>query len=137
MSGSFSFTDVTSYAASTPFTVAQVVNIFRYCGYPAYTHFGWVFEADFATLLLRLQWMAPAEAEVVTSNYLAVLPGLESAIDTASANLDTDQAAVWKHNRDEVAHRTALYNQKRRQLCAFVGVSPGAGLRQAGSIVRG
>ena len=133
MSGSF--TSVDAYSASTPFTTAQVVAIIRYCGYPAYSHYGWVFEGDYATLLLRLQNMAAEEAAVVTDTYLAVLPGLETAIDDAAANLDTDQAAVWKHNKSEVADRTALYNQKRRMLCEFIGVSPGRGLRQ--SVVRG
>lgn len=131
MSGS-----VDSYAATTPFTAAEVVAIIRYCGYPAYSRFGWVFAGDYTTLILRLQSMAPEEVAVVTGTFLAVLPGLESAIDNAGANLDTDVAAVWKHNAAEVRDRTALYSQKRLELCNFIGVAPGRGLRQAGSVVR-
>jgi hypothetical protein len=118
------------------FTDAQLVDIRRFCGYPAHANFGWVFEEDYATLELRLQNMDPAEETVVTGNYLVQLPLLEAAIDSSSGNLDTDEAAVWKHNRDEVADRTQLYNQKRRQLCAFIGVRPGRGLQEGGSVVR-
>ena len=47
----------------------------------------------------------------------------------AGANLDTDQAAVWKHNRDEVAHREGLLALHRRRLAQALGVPPGPNLR--------
>jgi hypothetical protein len=118
------------------FTAVQIVDIRRFTGYPAYAHFGWVFEEEYATLELRLANMTPEEEAVITGNYLVNLPILEKAIVDASCNLDTDEAAVWKHNRDEVADRTALYNQKRRDLCGFIGVRPGRGLGMGGSVIR-
>ena len=118
------------------FSNAQLVDIRRFCGYAAYAHFGWVFEEEYATLELRLANMAPEEEAVIIGNYLVNLPVLEAAIVSASDNLDTDQAAVWYHNKDEVADRQALYNLKRRELCAFIGVKPGRGLGQGGAIIR-
>lgn len=118
------------------FTAVQLVDIRRYCGFAAYAHFGWVFEEEYATLELRLANMAPEEEAVITGNYLVNLPLLEAAIVSASDNLDTDVAAVWTHNRDEVGDRTALYNQKRRDLCAFIGVHPGRGLGVGSTVIR-
>jgi hypothetical protein len=118
------------------FTEVQLVDTLRFCGYPSYSFFGWVFEEDYATLTLRLQNMSADEAAVIIGNYLVNLPKLEQAIVDASCNLDTDVAAVWTHNKDEVADRTALYNQKRRDLCAFIGVRPGRGLGMGGTIIR-
>ena len=54
----------------------------------------------------------------------------------ASANLDTDQAAVWTHNKDEVADRNNLYYLKRRELCAYIGVRPGRALSGGASVIR-
>jgi hypothetical protein len=118
------------------FAEAQLVDVIRYAGYPTYSYFGWVFEQDYATLTLRLQNMSQDESNVIINNYLVQLPLMEAAIDGSSANLDTDVAAVWTHNKDEVQDRTMLYNQKRRQLCAYIGVRPGPGLRGGGSVIR-
>jgi len=117
-------------------TEAQKVDVRRFCGFAAYAHFGWVFEEDYATLELRMDNFCPEEEAVITGNYLVNLPALETAIVSASDNLDTDQAAVWFHNKDEVGDRTALFNQKRRDLCGFIGVKPGRGLGQGGAIIR-
>jgi hypothetical protein len=35
--------------------------------------------------------------------------------------LDTDQAAVWKHNKDEVRDRAGLFDNWRRRLCGPPG----------------
>ena len=110
------------------FTDPQVTDIIRFAGYPAYAEFGWVFEEDYATLTLRLQNMSVDEAAVIITNFLPALTALEAAVIGASANLDTDQAAVWKHNKDEVADRNNLYYLKRRELCSYIGVKPGKGL---------
>jgi hypothetical protein len=50
----------------------------------------------------------------------------------AAQNLDTDQAAVWTHNRDEVPDRTTLFDDWRRRLCSFFGLPPGPGLASSG-----
>lgn len=118
------------------FTEGQLVDIRRFCGYPAYAYFGWVFEEDYATLTLRLQHMSAEEEAVVTTKFLPVLAELETAVIGASCRLGTDAAAVWTRNKNEVADRTSLYYDKRRELCSFIGVIPGRGLRQGGRVIR-
>ena len=117
-------------------TESQKVDVRRFCGFAAYAHFGWVFEEDYATLELRMDNFSPEEEAVITGNYLVNLPVLEAAIVSASGNLDTDQAAVWTHNKDEIQDRTMLFNQKRRDLCGFIGIGPGRGLRSGASVIR-
>ncbi len=123
--------------SNSNFTADQVTAIRRYCGFPAYATWGYILGGDdMATLDGQLAGMSPSEVTVVENDYLAVLPGLETAINNATANLDTDKAAVWTHNKQEVSDRIALYNYLRRQLCSFIGIDPGPGLRMGGSVVR-
>jgi hypothetical protein len=68
----------------------------------------------------------------VVVNYLATLNQLEFGIPTAAANLDTDRAAIWQHNADEVRQRSDLFDDWRRRLCAFLGLPPGPGLGDGG-----
>jgi len=62
---------------------------------------------------------------VVTGTFLNQLSLLEQAIPAASENLDTDQAAVWTHNKNEVTDRAKLLDYWRQRLCDFLGVPPG------------
>jgi hypothetical protein len=122
---------------SAPFFAdAELVDIIRYTGYPSYSFFGWVFEEDYATLTLRLQNMSTDEASVITTTFLPALKSLEAAVVGASENLDTAQAAVWTHNKNEVADRNNLYYLKRRELCSYIGVKPGRGLGAGASVIR-
>jgi hypothetical protein len=50
---------------------------------------------------------------------------LETAITDSGDNLDTDVAAVWTHNKNEVRDRTKLFKQVCRNLCEFLGFEPG------------
>lgn len=84
----------------------------------------------------RLQHLMPEEESVVRSVYLAKLNLLETAITDSSDNLDTDVAAVWTHNKNEVRDRTDLFSQWRRQLCAFLGFNPGPTLGDGGLSIR-
>jgi hypothetical protein len=68
----------------------------------------------------------------VVVTYLATLNQLEQAVPGASENLDSDAAASWQHNSNEVADRLRLFDGWRRRLCAFMGVPPGEGLGQGG-----
>jgi len=86
------------------------------------------FFTAYGTLEYRMNNMLAEEEAVVRTTYLANLTTLETAIPAAGANLDTDQAAVWKHNKNEVRDRAALFNKWRRDLCSFIGVPPGPGL---------
>lgn len=86
----------------------------------------------------RLDHLTVDEEAVVVNAYLTNLNTLEQAISDASENLDTDAAAVWVHNKNEVRDRTVLFNQKRRDLCAFLGFKPGPSLGEGGNrLVRG
>lgn len=122
------------------FTEAQKVDIRRFCGYMAYgagpSGFqGWRFWQAYGLLEFRMNNMAPEEGAVVTNIYLSNLYQLEQAIPAASANLDTDKASVWTHNRDEVAHRDALFANWRRKLCSFLGIPPGKGLDRCTDLI--
>ncbi|TCG09355.1 hypothetical protein BZM27_06020 [Paraburkholderia steynii] len=112
------------------FTSAQLVDIRRHTGYPAYGDGAVVFPApwlqrNYLALEYRLQHMSTDEGSVVVNTYLANLTTLENAIPTTSDNLDTDQAAVWTHNKNELRDREALFDSWRRRLCNFLGVPRG------------
>lgn len=104
----------------------------RFCGYPAYGagdagFESWRFYQKFGLLEYRLSNLSDPEL-VVLRRYLATLLGLEFAIPRAAENLDTDQAAVWTRNKDELADRSRLFDDWRRRLCSFLGIPPGPGL---------
>jgi len=112
------------------FTSAQLTDIRRHCGYPALGDgnvvfpYPWIMKTYLA-LEYRLQHMSADEGNVVVNTYLANLTTLENAIPGTSANLDTDQAAVWTHNKNEQRDRDMLFDSWRRRLCNFLGVPPG------------
>jgi hypothetical protein len=122
------------------FTTAQKVDIRRFCGYPQFgatpsSFQSYRFFQSYGTLEYRMSNMLPEEAAVVQNVYLANLTALEAAIPASSANLDTDKAAVWTHNKNEVSDRYALFNKWRRDLCSFMGIPPGEGLQGGGNSV--
>jgi hypothetical protein len=118
------------------FSDAQKVQVRRYCGYPAYGagtagFSSWRFFQAYGTLEYRLNNLAPAEV-AVTLQYVSTLETIEAAIPRISENLDTESAAAWTHNADELKDREALFDSWRRRLCGFLGVPPGPALGQAG-----
>ena len=120
--------------SSAPGTLseAQKVDVRRFCGYPAYGagaagFQSWRFFQAYGTLEYRMNNLAAEEVAVVV-NYLATLAALEVAIPEASGNLDTEAAASWQHNQQEVRDRAALFDQWRRRLCGFLGLPPGPAL---------
>jgi hypothetical protein len=118
------------------FVNAEKVDVRRFCGYPAYGagaagFQGWRFYQAYGLMEYRLDNMAPEE-ETVVRRYLGTLNVLEAALAQASNNLDTDQAAVWTHNKDEVHDRAGLFDDTRRRLCGFLGVPPGPALSDGG-----
>lgn len=116
------------------FTDAEKVDIRRHCGYPMFgavpsSMQSYRFFTRYGTLEYRMNNMLPEEEAIVRTTYLANLVTLESAVPAASSNLDTDKAAVWEHNKNEVRDRLALYDAWRRKLCGFLGVPPGPELK--------
>ena len=112
------------------FTEAEKVDVRRFCGYPAYgagpSGFqGWRFFQAYGTLEFRLNNMDPAEEAVIRTTYLASLYQLETDIVGTRTNLDTDQAAVWFHNKNEHRDRERLFASWRRKLAAFLGIPTG------------
>ena len=115
-----------------PLTTAERTDARRFCGYPAYgsgqSGFeSWRFFAVYGSLEYRLTNLSSDEL-VVMRNYLLQINTLEGAVLGAGQNLDTDQAAVWRHNRSEVQDRTSLLTLWCRRLCSFLGVPPGPAL---------
>jgi len=149
MSGSGTITPVSPSGQFSTVALSddEKANVRRFCGYPAYgagaTGFqGWRFFQAYGLLEYRLGQdpvtgipnMAPAELAILRQ-YLQTLYMLESAIPNAGSNLDTAAAAIWTHNKDEVADRLALYNTWRRQLCGFVGIAVGPAMTENGNSI--
>jgi len=122
-------------------TDAQMTDCRRFMGYPlvgttqpingnqdiTYMAFGMIE----MSLYTRLTTLTATEEAIVVS-YLTTLNTLELAITSASDNLDTDEASVWKHNKNEVSDREGLFDMWRRRMCAFFGIAPGPGLSGGG-----
>lgn len=118
------------------FSEAEKVDIRRFCGYPAYTNYGWVGEEDYATLELRMNNMSISEESVIRVTYLPTLDKLETDIPAVADNLETDEAAVWKHNKQERRDRENLFDSWRVRLCGYIGIRTGRGLPSGCKIVR-
>lgn len=84
----------------------------------------------------RLANLSAEEENTLVTFYLANLYLREQEIQDASSNLDTDEAAVWKHNRNEISDRRDLFNALRRDLCTFLGFAPGPQLAMGNRLVR-
>ena len=118
------------------FTECERTDIRRYCGYPAYGSGaagfqGWRFFQVYGLMEWRISNLTGSEEQVVR-NYLTTLGQLELAIPAAATNLDTDRAAVWQRNANEMRERSTLFDDWRRRLCAFLGLPPGPGLGDGG-----
>jgi hypothetical protein len=129
-------------------TAQQMADVRRFAGYPMLADtqaddsrdfaYGWVSPGVWQTLEHRLTNMRPEEESILITTYLTPLSTLETAITAAGDNLDTDVAAVWTHNKNEVSDRTKLFDQWRRRMCYFIGVAPGPSLGDGGGrIIRG
>lgn len=119
-------------------TTQERVDVRRHCGYPMYggtpsSFQSYRFFQAYGTLEYRMSNMLAEEEGVVRTTFLANLTTLETAIPGTSANLDTDAAAVWTHNKNELRDREALYSNWRRKLCGFLGVPPGPDLAGGGN----
>jgi hypothetical protein len=122
-------------------TDAQNVDARRYAGYPLVGDTGvsdrrdlaWGLTGVFTYQALdhRLRSLSPAE-EAVVVQFLTTLNQLEQAVTDSGENLDTDSAAVWKHNPNEVRDRSRLFDQWRRRLCGVLGFPPGPALGDGG-----
>jgi hypothetical protein len=113
-------------------TDAEKVDIRRFCGYPAYGAAptgmqSWRYFQIYGLLEFRLTNLSASEI-VIARRYLGTLTTLELAVPATSDNLDTDQAAVWTRNKDELTDRIRLFDEWRQRLCGFLGVPAGPAL---------
>lgn len=120
-------------------TNQEKVDTRRFCGYGAFggiasPAFGARFFRAYGTLEFKLGNLAAEEESTLRLIYLASVNSLfvlEAALYATSANLDTDVAAVWTHNKNEQRDRERLFNRMRCNLCAFLGVEQGPDLSNA------
>jgi hypothetical protein len=126
-------------------TAAQIVDCRRFMGYSVsgddvsnpYRELVYSNVSYFGLSIdYRLQHLSPEEETVVSNKFLVNLNLREDEIQGAAANLDTDQAAVWYHNKQEVSDRTGLFNELRYDLCTFLGFRPGPNLATTNRLVR-
>ena len=89
---------------------------------------GYRFSTQYGVLEYKMNNLSPSEEIIVRTTYIVNLITLEAAIFGTGANLDTAQAAVWTHNKNEQRDRDNLFNSSRRRFCGFLGISPGPDL---------
>ncbi len=119
-------------------TDAERVDVRRYCGYPLYGNSssgyqGYRFFQAYGALEYRMTNVTDNEITVIRA-YLTNITALDAAIVGASDNLDTDVAAVWVHNKKEVADRDDLFTRRCKKLCDFLGVPFGPGMLASSSV---
>jgi hypothetical protein len=102
-------------------TAIEYLSVRRHAGYPA----GEATDDPVAAAVLTLT----AEAEgIIRTTFLPPLNSLEQAIIGSGEGLDTNKAAVWERNPQELLERSMLYRAQRLALCAFLGVPAGPGV---------
>lgn len=124
-------------------TAQQTADVRRFAGYPSLGTdtpadasrdfaYGWVSPGVWQTLFTRLENMPPETENTLVTVYLVRLYRLEQAILGASDNLDTEVAAVWTRNKNEVSDRMRLFDNWRRRMCQLIGIAPGPYLGEGG-----
>jgi hypothetical protein len=112
------------------------VAVRRFCGYPAFGsddagNLGWRFFTAYGALEYRMNNLTSDE-EAVVLTYVATLTELEGGIPVAAETLNSDAAASWTRNTNEIQDRLRLFDAWRRRLCGFLGVPPGEALGPGG-----
>jgi hypothetical protein len=120
--------------ATTPLTAAQMAQVRYYAGYTAFGAFGYVLSPGMALLDTQVAAMSDAEQALLISNFLNVLPGLETAINSMSGTLGVASAGPFQRNENEQAERNKLFNSLRRRMCAWIGCEPGPLLEGIGGM---
>ncbi|QDH16789.1 hypothetical protein [Swingsia samuiensis] len=117
---------------------SEKVDIRRFCGYPVIgscdtSQGSWRFFQQEGTLEWRMNHLSSSERQQVRG-YIAQLEAMELALAHSSDNLDTERAASWFHNQNEVSDRLQLFWIWRKRFCTFLGVSGGSELQMAQEI---
>ena len=123
------------------FTDQQLVDIRRFCGYPALGDgnvvfpYPWIMQ-QFLALEYRLTHLGTDEGNTVVTTYLAPMYAIETDLSTINTNLDTAQAGPWQHNANEMRDKVQIFDWWRRRLCTFLDVPPGPNLANGGNSMR-
>lgn len=116
----------------------EKIKVRYYCGYgmfglQALPASGYRFSIVYGTMEYKMINLQPGEEDQVRDIFLANLIVLGQDTYSVRDNIDTDQAAVWYHNKNEISDRIKLYRYWSLQLCAFLGIPPGPGLVGGGA----
>lgn len=123
-------------------TDVQKDDVRRHCGFPVFGNgitasppaLGYRYQEWYLQIEYRMNNLSSNQELQLQNIFLTNCNNLESAIPTASSNLDTDRAAVWYHNKYEVRDRKQLYDYWCNRLIEWFGVaSPSnllSGMRQ-------
>lgn len=108
-------------------TDVQKVDIRRFLNFPLFggvpvQAFGHRFYQWYGTLEFRMNNLHPAEEQQVVGHFLPQLRQLETDLFEVRANADTDEAAVWRRNKGELAERKALFEFWQQRLALFFGM---------------
>lgn len=120
-------------SGSLPLTAAELTDTRRFCGYAvpgALLMQDLTVQSSSNGLDTVLAGLSSTEVSVLRTIYLTNLYQLETDIVAARSDLDTNQAAVWKRNPQELAEKEQLYTDWRWRLCFFLGIAPGPGAIQ-------
>ena len=123
------------------FTDQQLVDIRRFCGYPALGDgnvvfpYPWIMQ-QFLALEYRLTHLGTDEGNTVVTTYLTPMYAIETDLSTINTNLDTAQAGSWQHNPNEMRDKVQIFDWWRRRLCTFLDVPPGPNLASGGNSMR-
>ncbi len=120
------------------FTDQQLVDIRRFCGYPALGDgnvvfpFPWIMK-QYLALEYRLTHLSTDEGNTLVTTYLTPLYAMETDLGTVYSNLDTAAAGPWQHNANEQRDKVRLFDYWRRRLCTFLDIPPGPNLAAGGN----
>lgn len=108
------------------FTDTEKTDIRRFVGIGVFGNtpeypFGWRYYQFSGLLEFKINHLQPSE-EAIVRKYLATLNKLEDDIPLVADNLDTDRAAVWYHNKNELADRDRLFTLYRKKLASLLQV---------------
>ena len=121
---------------TTPFTAAELTAVRRFAGFSAFASFGNLFSSNASNMDNQLAAMSDTEQSVIRTVYLAVLPTMETDINSSADYASVESAGPFTRNPHELSERRRLFNTKRREMCAFIGVAPGPGLPDNSRVVR-
>lgn len=111
-------------------TYAQKDDVRRHCGFPVFglgvgttpPTFGYRYNTWYLILEYRMNNLGENQAQLLINVYINNCNQLEQSILSASPNLDTERAAVWWHNKNEVRDRFDLYKLWCMRTIEFMGL---------------